>query len=278
MVLLNRWFIQFLSANRKVLAILIAFLGVILFFYFITPNEAARFLWNKAGLGPIALTFAKNDAHLLFEIGNHYFGGKAYNLVLAKIAYKKALAADPNRQFIHYQLARIYFVEGKYEEALREINRELTLYPENLRSLYIRGLIYGYKGDLEAAETDFSRFVAWAPREWAGYNDLAWVQMKARKYEKARGTIKNAFQIVPEAETNPWLWNSLGVAELNLGNRGAAFIAFETADKLASAMKEEAWAAAYPGNNPANRNEGFAAFRETIKKNLEQITAGTPIP
>lgn len=241
--------------------------------YLAVGDVLAELLLRRYELKFPALFLIQDNEEIAFEIGSLYFNEKISIPILAKLAFYKALTANPQKQFAHYQLARIYFVEGKYETALLEINEELRLFPENLRSLYVRGLIYGYQGNLDAAEADFARFVVWAPKEWAGYNDLAWIQLKAMRPERARGTLKNAFQVVPEAETNPWLLNSLGVAEMNLGNRGAAFIAFEKAKTLADVMTEEEWASAYPGNNPKSQKGGFEAFRKAIVKNLEQITA-----
>lgn len=258
-----------LLKNKGILIAITALLAATILFYFFAPDTAARYLWNRAGAGQIAVVFAKEDAGLLANLGNYYFNGGAYNLHFAKIAYKKALAADPKRQFAHYQLARIYFVEGNHNAALSEINRELELYPENLRSLYIRGLIHGYRGDLRAARNDFIHFVAWAPTEWAGYNDLAWVLSKEKLFDPARNVIRNAMAVVPEAGLNPWLWNSLGVIELNLNNRVAAREALLKADRLAAGMSDEEWARAYPGNNPAALGGGLQAFRQAIRENLE---------
>src|SRR3989338_315442 len=115
------------------------------------------------------------DPKLEMQTGNYYFNGGAYDLEKAEEAFKRALRADPKILWGHYQLARIYFVKGEKEKALKEINKELEANPANLRSLYVRGLINGYSGDLKNAEEDFRRFTLWAPKEWAGYNDLAWI-------------------------------------------------------------------------------------------------------
>ena len=97
-------------------------------------------------------------------------------------SYQKAIAIKPDIFWCHYQLARIYFMKGDFNKALEEIDKELKAHPENLRSLYVRGLIFGYRGDFVAAEKDFNHFINWAPKEWAGYNDLAWVLDKQGKY------------------------------------------------------------------------------------------------
>src|SRR3990172_10167699 len=121
------------------------------------------------------------DAGFLMRQGNFYFNGGAYDLEKAERAFQRAVRIEPGILWGHYQLARIYFVKGNFDKAIEEINKELEANPENLRSLYVRGLIYGYRnqfGDLELVENDFRRFTYWAPSEWAGYNDLAWILSK----------------------------------------------------------------------------------------------------
>lgn len=186
----------------------------------------------------------------------------------AESAFKRALSADPNIVFGHYQLARIYFAKGDFARALLEINKELAAHPENLRSLYVRGLIYGYMPDLPKAEEDFLRFTRWAPKEWAGYNDLAWILAKEGKYAEAEKTAGAGIKEADGGGQNAWLWNSLGVSQLNLKKYGEAEKSFKKASELARNMTEDAWARAYPGNNSQESFGGLRAFKTAIEANL----------
>ena len=213
------------------------------------------------------------DAGFLMRQGNYYFNGGAYDLEKAEAAFQRAVRIEPGILWGHYQLARIYFVKGNFDKAIEEINKELEANPENLRSLYVRGLIYGYRnqaGDLEKAEADFFRFTKWAPKEWAGYNDLAWVLSKQGKYKEAKEAISAAFREIRESESNPWFWNALGVAELNLKKYGAAKTSFKKAKTLAENLTLADWRRAYPGNNPASAEEGLSAFVAAIEENLQR--------
>ncbi len=276
---------------------------VILFFGFsFSQDILARLVWQKYGRADIALALVRRDAGLAMQLGNYYFNGtigkSEYNLEKAERAYKKAVAINSKILWGHYQLARIYFVspvrslaraigaspkdlgeatsngvKGNYDAAVDEINKELEANPENLRSLYVRGLIYGYRnqfGDLELAENDFRRFTYWAPSEWAGYNDLAWILSKAGKYRGAKEAIQNAFANAPNASNNPWLWNSQGVAELNLGEYKNAQKSFERAMELAGKLTPEDWRKSYPGNDPASADSGLDQFKTALEKNLER--------
>lgn len=242
------------------------------------PRDAlARVFWHRYGRADIALVLVHRDVELVMQLGNYYFNGtlgqNEYKLDKAERAYKKAVASDDKILWGHYQLSRIAFVRGNYELALEEIDKELEANPQNLRSLYVRGLIYGYRnhlGDLAKAEYDFRRFTFWAPSEWAGYNDLAWILFKEGKYAEAERELGRAFDDIPATNKNPWLLNALGVARLNLGNKNGAREAFLGALAEAEKLTENEWRTSYPGNDPASAANGLKKFLEALKENIRR--------
>ena len=205
------------------------------------------------------------DAGFLMRQGNFYFNGGAYDLEKAERAFQRAVRIEPGILWGHYQLARIYFVKGDSAKAIEEINKELEANPENLRALYVRGLIYGFGKNFASAEEDFRRFT-----EWAGHNDLAWILAKEEKYAEAESVIKKAFREIPGGDKNPWLWNSLGVAELNLKKNKEARLSFEKAKQLLGVMTLAEWSRAYPGNDPAAAEGGWRAFLGAVEENLQR--------
>lgn len=251
--------------------------AVVIFLFFLSSDVLAHFVWQKYHWPKTAILLDRSDADLAMLIGNYYFngviGGGAYNPDIAFKAYQKAVSINPKILWGHYQLARIYFVKGDFNGALSEINNELNANPENLRSLYIRGLIYGYRalpGDFKSAETDLKRFTKWTPKEWAGYNDLAWVLSKQGKYMEAEKTINQALKEVLDGSINPWLWNALGVAELNLKKYIGAADSFKKAENFAGKLTTNEWRMAYPGNSPESAESGLAAFKKAIEENLRR--------
>lgn len=255
---------------------LVLFAGT--FAAYLGGDALARYAWRQWQEPALAITLDRHDAPLLMEIGSNYFGatiiGRAvqrYNPALAARAYRKALAIEPGTLWGHYQLARIAFAKGDFATALTEVNAELAANPENLRALYVRGLIYGYRnlpGDLALAEADLDRFTRWAPTEWAGYNDLAWILNKEGKYADAEAVITRAFANVPQGAQNPWLLNELGVARLNAGDAAGAHAAFASALNYALEVTPGEWRAAYTGDSPAEDAGGRAAFIASISANL----------
>lgn len=238
------------KADIKSWHIIVSVAAIILFF-FLRPQE-------------------KIDAKSEMKIGNYYFNGGAYDLEKAESAFKRAVAVDPKILWGHYQLARIYLVKKDQEKALLEVNKELEANPENLRALYVRGLIYGYSGELKKSEEDFRRFTFWAPKEWAGYNDLAWILMKEAKYEEAEMVADEGTKEALDGEKNPWLWNNLGLAKLNQKKYKEAKISFKKAKELAESLTADEWRLAYPGNDPAAAAKGLESFLRAVDFNLEK--------
>lgn len=218
----------------------------------------------------MALLINFRDAPLEVKIGDYFYNGGAYDLKRAEFAYKRALFIDKLVPKAHYQLARIYFVKGMFKEALVEIDTELKINPENGRSYYIRGLIHTYTREYTAAIADFRTFVSWAPFEWAGYNDLAFVLALSGNYKESEHIIETALNAIPEAKNNPWLLNSLGLAELNLKKYTEAVESFSKAEILAQKLTIADWKTSYPGNDPSSGEEGLESFKQAISKNLEK--------
>lgn len=257
--------------------LLVSIAAVALTSFLFVQDSLARLAWQKYGWPDVALRLVRGDSKFAMQLGSFYFGGtigrSEYDLERAERAYRRAVAVKPDILWGHYQLARIYFVKGDFVRALEEINAELKTNPENLRSLYVRGLIYGYRnfpGDLGKAEADFRRFTQWAPKEWAGYNDLAWILSKNQKFSEAAAAIEQAFHEIPEGKNNPWLWNSLGVAELNLKSYADAQTSFKKALTLAEKLTPAEWRRAYPGNDPASAESGLDQFKKALTRNLER--------
>lgn len=265
----------FLKENKTATSLVVILVAVIVFsaLTFMNRNTLALTLWEQYELPRVALALNSSNIDLAMQLGNYYFGGGDYDIEKSEQSYRQAVAIDDRVLWGHYQLARILFVKGEFGEALKEINLELEANPENLRALYVRGLIYGYSGQVDEAILDFERFVEWAPKEWAGYNDLSWLLSKAGRYEEARGVINEALQNVYRGDENPWLLNSLGLAELNLGNLREARTAFSKALTFAGSLTEEEWQKSYPGNDPDGLSGGLNAFREAIGENLRRSTA-----
>jgi tetratricopeptide (TPR) repeat protein len=207
----------------------------------------------------------KSLAGRFLSSGNYYFNGGAYDLAKAESRYKLALFFDSKLPSAHYQLGRIYFVEGNFNEARNQIDIELASYPDNLRPYYVRGLIDGYSADFEASIDDFTKFNAWAPREWAGYNDLAWAYHQNENYNKAKEITLAGLNLFPH---NVWLLNGLGASQLALEDFSSARSTLDKVADLSDNITVSDWVRAYPGNDPADAQNKLEEFRNNVSTNL----------
>ncbi len=204
-------------------------------------------------------------AQKLVAKGNSYFNsGGRYDLEKATKWYKVAALIDHKLSGAHYQLARVYFVQGKLAEAKSEINNAIAVNVDSNRAYYIKGLIDGYSKNYPEAIVDFSKFVERSPEEWAGYNDLAWAYYKNKDYENAKMTLEKGLEVKPE---NPWLLNGLGAAYHALGANDKAGEILDKASELAGKLTSDEWKMAYPGNDPASADWDLADFKTDIKVN-----------
>lgn len=260
---------KFLTGKHVFAVASVVLLVSFVFIYFIpiTNTRASEWLWLHQ-YRSLALAVNRYDASLAMQEGFYYFGGGTYDLDKATEAFRLAVQLEPTVLWGHYQLARIYFVQGKFDEARAEIQAELAGNPANLRALYELGLIEEAQHNYSAAVDDFRQFIAWAPSEWGGYNDGAYVLAEMGKYDESEALINQALKNVPDAGKNPWLLNSLGLAELNSAQYAKAVASFETAQEAAKTLTQEEWITAYSSNDPAAAAASIAAFQKAIAENL----------
>lgn len=270
----TRYRLYFIRAKKQLIVLIVTVVVVMMaggIYYYKAPISS--FVWHSFRIIPDTALMYSKDAEIARSIGYYYFNGGAYDLLKARNAFEKALVLDPGIPEAHYQIARIYFLNGSFNRAIIEINKEMEINPDLPNSYYVRGLIYGYrnyKGDLERAEADFKYFTELESGEWAGYNDLAWIQIKRAHFNDARDTILLAFERLHEEkkERNVWLWTSLGVAYLNLEDYNKAKEAFLRAQSISEKIDAQFFWAAYPGNDSRNAETSFKQFQAVLHFNL----------
>lgn len=231
-------------------------------------EQLGSMLWSTLHIPAVALFF-HNDAVLAIEIGNFYFnvyGDGVYDLEKAGHYFERALALDPRVPDAWHQLARIDFLNGKFDDALYKINKQIDLHEDSfMASYYIRGLIYGYRKEFKKAEEDFLVFLEWSPRNWAAHNDLAWIYFQNEEYQKTADMAQRGLAYTPN---NAWLLNMKGIALLNLEEKDTARSLFGRALSEAKLLTPADWELAYPGNDPRVAKQGLAEIITAIEFNL----------
>ncbi len=245
----------------------------------ITTNKTNKFIFAGLFVFILAVGFYfQSDirqavAKSFFERGSSYFSAEnpasakatagKYDLDKAEKQYQKALAVYSELPNAHYQLARIYFIKANFQKALDEIDKEISVNSDNQRVYYIRGLINGYAKNYPSAAEDFKKFIESSPKEWAGYNDLAWIYYETGDYEKSKEAALKGLETNPE---NPWLLNGLSVILSKIGDENEFENVLRKAKLVAENLTEIDWQKAYPGNNPAVAAANLDNFKNNLGK------------
>ena len=258
---------QFLSTRFSRFCFLSGILVLCFIFILKIPNLQPFFLF--VGLSQGVALANPNNPDVFFTIGENFFGnGRTYNLVRAEKAYSKAIELRQDFLEAHYQLGRVYFVQGRFYSALIETETVLRINPEFKKAYYMHGLISGYTNNYDQAIWGFSEFIKRDAFNWAGYNDLAWIYFRKGDYEKTRDIAKEGLK---QAETNPWLHNIYGTALLNLGETQAAKEAFLVAIDETEKLTPQQWGGSYPGNDPRVYEQGLSEMKAAIQHNLMTV-------
>jgi eukaryotic-like serine/threonine-protein kinase len=113
-------------------------------------------------------------------------------------ACHRAAAIDDNLAPVHAALGLIWQGESKYDDAVKEFTRALTLDPTSDGAY--RGLASSYEAlgrDLEA-EAAYKRAIAERKGYWGGYSALGAFYTKTARYEDAATQFHKVIELAPE--------------------------------------------------------------------------------
>lgn len=237
------------------------------FFFVFIKLDFEMYAWNYLKSDRLALYF-NDSTDLKKEIAWYYFNNGAYNLEKSKKYYQELYSGGDRDYLTIYQLGRINFIEGSFNEAHRLFDEQLSLYPREKRGCYMKGLTYVYEEKFLNAQDAFRCFVKAYPEEWAGYNDLAWAYIKTGDFNKALEVVEEG---LGKFDNNLWLNNLAGVSYWNMGDLEKAQFYLEKAYQISTKMSPEEWGSAYPGNNPDIYSTSLEMMREQLAADLKKL-------
>jgi hypothetical protein len=137
---------------------------------------------------------------------------------------------------------RLYYREGKYEDALKCFDRAVEIDPNNAQVLNDRGLCLKEMGRFEDAEKSFERALELVPRDEEYVYDYGEVletmgilRREKKIFEKAILAFSKVTDINPN---NASAWNHLGVCIKEIGHDEEARQAFERAQGIIRMNKD----------------------------------------
>ncbi len=239
----------------------------LLFFYKIAHSEPAISPTDHFALGQYYFN-VENDSH------GHY------DLAKARTEYSAALAEESTTNpMLWYQLGRIDFLEGRYISALYKFNKQIEYFGDEIPNVhYMLGLTFAYKAEQsndvaewQNAENSFKKYLEFDSESPWAHVDLSWVYFSQGKYEEMVPVLEEALLKNPD---HPWLLNMYGLALLNTERKQEAEEVFEHAGREANKLTRDDWGRAYPGNNPAEWQQGLDSFRQAIRQNILLVVSG----
>jgi tetratricopeptide (TPR) repeat protein len=123
----------------------------------------------------------------------------------------QAIRLDSSYKEAWYARAYYAFDQDKYQEALRDFNHLIQLYPQDTTFYRYRALTHLYLQNFEAAEKDLQKAISIDKNNEATYSDLGYVYYQWGKSEQAQAQFDKSLQIKPNRTA--WYYKALASYE-----------------------------------------------------------------
>ncbi|MFO7577653.1 MAG: PEP-CTERM system TPR-repeat protein PrsT [Pelovirga sp.] len=163
-----------------------------------------------------ALDKDTNDLTARIGLAESYLESGDYDE--AEKEFQKVLLQNPSLTDISLRIVTIYISQGNTEKALEELQRYHEKHPETPESLTIQGRAHAVAGDLQAAESQFTRALQSDQRYADAHLGLAKIYLQANDPGKAERSLRTAIEIDPSKAEATYLLASLESARGNLEN------------------------------------------------------------
>ncbi len=226
----------------------------------------------------------KAQAYYHYSLGHLYQErGSLFNradlLTQAIEEYKIALQYDPTSSYLSLELADLYASTGRWQNALREAEDDVSRHPEDVSArkllgrLYLRLLTPDRGGqqppeDLrERAVKQFEQILQRDPNDVSSYLILAQLYRSAGENAKAETILKKAIAMQPDSsEAN----SNLALLYVDIGDyRAAIDLLKRVADEKADS---QVWSTlAYAYEQTQDYKNASAAYRKALERDPDNI-------
>lgn len=160
--------------------------------------------------------------------------------------------------------------DGKYEQAIKAINRRLFTHPTEVKSYHVRARCHEELGDLDKAQKDYNRIIDIDPEYAQAYAGIGKILLEKEFYQDAELYILKAASLEPEDFDIIYL---TGRIQLMVKNWDRAEIFLKQAEKM---DPEFAPIYYYTGMARASRGDIYgaaASFNTYLKKEPDNLAA-----
>lgn len=127
------------------------------------------------------------------------------------------------RARIRTELAAAYFGQGQYLTALDEVKRALSVDPNHVPALNLRGLVYANMGEYSLAEESFRSALKLQPADADTLHNFGWFLCQQRRFPLARQQFEAAMA-VPQYRDAARTLLAAGICEARAGELQTAQI------------------------------------------------------
>ena len=134
----------------------------------------------------------------------------------AETLNKQVLARDPRDVEAQVARGRIFFQQGKLEDAVNELRKQTSEAPDYGPAHYYLGLALWRKGDTALAENELKAALEKSPNSTAALHDLAALYLASGDLNDAEDSAKRAVASMPSSADERLLLGSVYLREHNL--------------------------------------------------------------
>ncbi len=174
------------------------FFALLLLFYAFTLQSRARIfrkdyhLWtNTSQIAPYDVV-AHNSLGLILK--------KKGALRWAKMAFEKAVQADPNFADAHNNLGVTLEMTNQDDSALVQIKEAIRLDPYFVDAYNNLGIVYGKKAEYDSAIAAFKRAIRLDPTFFPAYKNLGLIYSDKEDFARAMKYLSKALELAPSRE------------------------------------------------------------------------------
>jgi tetratricopeptide (TPR) repeat protein/tRNA A-37 threonylcarbamoyl transferase component Bud32 len=119
-------------------------------------------------------------------------------LAAARSNLQDALATHADLPEVHASIGNLYRSEGRYQDAVRELQQAVQADPSNHFFLRMLGDAYDAANQEDDAVAAYEKVIALQPRYWAGYNGLAVLHYNRARFDQAATLLEQLIQWTPD--------------------------------------------------------------------------------
>ena len=143
--------------------------------------------------------------------------------------WSDTVRVSPLSSLAHHNLGRVFFEQGRTDEAMVEYQKALAISPDDAKAHYNLGVLLVEKGRVDEGVAEYQKALAISPNLVEVYNNLGFIFLEKGHLDEAMAQYRKASEINPNvAEVH----NGLGAVLFQKGEIAEAMAQFQEALRL----------------------------------------------